>query len=290
MFATQQIKKEIKIDGFNSIYSFEFGKDFSHTPEKHNFWEMVYVDSGEIIAITNGIGCSLGAGEAIFHKPMESHCHISNHLVPNKMLVIAFSSASEAMSFFAKKTFVLDKTSKTLLQLFIAEAKNALSRLPDNYNMRIDLSFENAPFGSTQLLECYFTEFLIHLIRYGDKDSNAISSNIESRAIAESSIAEFMKEYMQQKIYSNLTLRELCNQFLLEKSQLSKIFKENCGISPMAYYSSIKINEAKRMLRQGNLSVSEIAEKLSFPDIHSFSRAFKKAVGFSPTAYARSIL
>ncbi len=289
MFSAQPIKKEIVIDGFNSIYYFEFSKNFSHAPEKHDFWEMVYVDNGEIIAVTNGVGCSLGCGQVIFHEPMEQHAHISNNLVPNNMLVISFSTKSPAMSFFSKKTFTLDKTAKTLLSLFISEAKQALGKIPDNYNIRGDLSFADAPFGSTQLLECLFTEFLIHLIRLGDENTSAITQSTKSRAIAESSIAELMKDYMQSKIYENLTLPELCAHFMLGKSQLSKIFKENTNQSPMSYYTEIKISEAKRLLRQGMLSVSEISEKLGYLDIHSFSRAFKKAVGLSPTAYIKSI-
>ena len=43
MFEMQEIKHDIDILGFNSIYYFEFGKNFSHAPERHNFWEMVYI-------------------------------------------------------------------------------------------------------------------------------------------------------------------------------------------------------------------------------------------------------
>ena len=95
MFDTQGIKCEISIDGFNSIYYFEFGKEFTHAPEKHDFWEMVYVDSGEINAITNGLGCTLRQGQVIFHEPMEVHAHVSNNRVANTMLVISFTTKSE---------------------------------------------------------------------------------------------------------------------------------------------------------------------------------------------------
>ena len=77
MFETQSIKQEIEIAGFNSIYYFEFGKNFSHPPERHNFWEMVYVDSGKINAVTNGVGLTLDEGQVIFHEPMETHAHVS---------------------------------------------------------------------------------------------------------------------------------------------------------------------------------------------------------------------
>ena len=102
-FKTKPIEREIKISGFNCIYYFEFGKDFSHPPERHNFWEIIYVDSGEINAVTEGHGRTLSQGQILFHKPMELHAHVSNKKVPNNMLVISFTSKSEAMSFFDRK-------------------------------------------------------------------------------------------------------------------------------------------------------------------------------------------
>ncbi len=121
-FETQPIKREIIIDGFNNIYYFEFGKDFSHPPERHDFWELVYVDSGKVNAITNGNARTLSQGELIFHRPSELHAHASNRKDPNCMLVVSFSTSSEAMEFFHKKVFTADKTVKTLLSLFISEA------------------------------------------------------------------------------------------------------------------------------------------------------------------------
>ena len=109
MFEMQKIEYAIEIQGFNSIYYFEFSKNFSHTPEKHNFWEMAYVDSGKINAITNGVGCTLEQGQAIFHQPMEIHAHISDNKVSNNMVVISFTTDSLAMQYFKNKTFTLDK-------------------------------------------------------------------------------------------------------------------------------------------------------------------------------------
>ena len=50
------VKEEIRITGFKSVYYFEHGKEFYHAPEQHDYWEIVYVDKGEIIAVTDGIG------------------------------------------------------------------------------------------------------------------------------------------------------------------------------------------------------------------------------------------
>lgn len=290
MFETQSIKYEIEIAGFNSIYYFEFGKDFSHAPERHNFWEMVYVDSGRINAVTNGVGCTLKQGQAIFHEPMEIHAHISDNQVSNNMLVISFTTDSEIMRYFRNKTFTLDKTGKMLLSLFLEEAKNALGKVPGDYENKNNLCFQHKVFGSSQLLQCYFTEFLIRLIRSGSTLSEDVFYCKKSRDIANNSMSELICEYMRSNIYSSLTLKEVCTHFLLGKTQLCKIFREITGQSPMEYYMDLKIKESKKLIREKDYSVSQISDMLGYSSIHNFSRAFKKAVGMSPTAYAKSII
>lgn len=290
MFELQPISDDIVICGFNSIDYFEFSKTFSHTPEKHDFWELVYVDNGTVLAITNGVACPLQQGQVIFHEPSEIHAHISDKKVANNMLVIAFTTNSPAMQFFRKKTFTLEKPTRTLLSLFLKEATASLGGMPTWQEKHTHLDFSHAPFGATQLLQCYLTEFLIALIRGNNAKSAAICENTESRAMAQSSLSSLIADYMKQRIYSSLTSSDLCSHFMISKSHLSKLFKENMSASPMKYYAALKINEAKKLLREGRLSVGEIAISLGYPDIHNFSRAFKKSTGFSPTAYVKSIV
>ncbi len=288
-FTIQPIKKEIEIKGFNSIYYFEFCKDFSHKPERHNFWEIVYVDSGEINAVTDGIGRTLSQGQVIFHRPMELHAHISNRVVPNSMLVVSFTCESAAMEFFDKKIFTLDKTPKTLLTLFINEAKNALGSIPNEYTDKDPLDFSSAPFGSLQLLECYLTEFLLTLKRSDvDAASKAVRSE-DSRTLAHSSIVGLMTDYLNDRVCENVTLSDLCSSFYMGKTQVCALFGEHVGMGPMEYYSSLKISRAKKLLLDG-VSVSKISDMLGYSSIHIFSRAFKKAVGVSPTEYKKKIL
>lgn len=290
MFPLTPVTTQMNLKGFHNIFYFEFGKGFSHTPEKHDFWEMVYVDKGKIIAVTDGIGCSLEQGQVIFHQPGEVHAHISNKEVTNNMLVVSFSSDSPLMDFFRKKTFTLDKTACTLLSLFLQEAKNALGKIPNDYNNKADLDFSNETFGATQLMECHFTEFLIKLFRSGTELSERFSVNSRSRLIAKNSTATLIADYLQKNVYGNISLHDLCEHFMIGKSQLTLIFKEFTKKSPMQYYGELKIEEAKRLLREDNLSVSEITDLLCYSGIHNFSRAFKKITGFSPTQYKKSIL
>ena len=285
----QPINREIEIDGFHSIYYFEFGKDFSHPPEKHGFWEMVYVDSGEISAVTSGLGRTLCQGQVIFHRPGEIHAHVSNRIDPNNMLVISFSTQSAAMEFFDRKIFTLDKTAKTLLTLFMKEARLALGEIPNEYGDHRSLNFSAAPFGSLQLLECYLTEFLLVLKRSGESAGKRVMRSEVSRELGQSSIFELILSYLEENLYSGVTLTDLCSRFFMGKSQLCQLFNDQIGEGPIEYYSKLRIAEAKKLLLRGELSVSRISDMLGYSSIHNFSRAFKKSVGISPTEYRHKI-
>ena len=288
-FQNHPIKREIVIDGFNFIYYFEFGKDFSHPPERHSFWEMVYVDSGKINAITSGRARTLSQGEIIFHRPGELHAHTSNKKVPNCMLVVSFTTKSPAMDFFKKKIFTADKTAKTLLALFIEEAKRALGRIPNDYTNFDPLDFSRAELGSCQLLECYLTEFLLTLRRRAIGDAGAIRNPENSRELAESSIIELIKTYLAENLYTRITLSDICNKFFMGKSQLCKLFAEHEGEGPIEHYHKLKTKEAKKLLLSNEHSVTDVSDMLGYSSIHNFSRAFRASVGVSPTEYVKKL-
>ena len=287
MFPLTQIKSDIHIEGFNNIYYFEFNKYHHHALEKHEFWEMVYVDKGKIIANVDGKSSTLEEGQAIFHMPGEEHSHTSNGEVANNMLVVSFTCNNKCMEFFKNKTFTLDKTSKTLLSLFIKEAQNALGKIPNNYNFKGPLEFSDEVFGASQLMKFHFVEFLIKLIR---GNAHATSNTIRTRLSDKSDAIDLIISYMKENIYDDINLEKICNRFYLRKSRLSVLFKEFTEKSPMEYFNELKIEEAKKLLREDNLSVSQITFKLNYSSIHNFSRAFKKATGFSPTGYKKSVL
>jgi YesN/AraC family two-component response regulator len=58
----------------------------------------------------------------------------------------------------------------------------------------------------------------------------------------------------------------------------------------MEYFYRLKIEEAKRLIRNGTNNFTQIADKLGYSTIHYFSRQFKKIVGMSPSEYSKSIL
>lgn len=75
----------------------------------------------------------------------------------------------------------------------------------------------------------------------------------------------------------------------LDKYYFISLFKEYTGMPPHMYITNIKIEKAKELLTDTELSNAEIAESIGYTDPFYFSRIFKKYTGVSPTSFKKSI-
>ncbi len=283
------IQPEIEITGFHSVYYFEFDKTFYHPSEKHDFWEMVYVDDGYINAIVDDVGMELSKGHVIFHSPMEPHCHFANRRDSSNLVVIAFACDSSLMSFFTRKIFSLEKSSLKILSLFLKESQNALGTISGDYYNKSPLDFSHAIPGSVQLMQCYLVEFLFSLMRSDDKSVTAMQNTKVSRSIAESSLVNSIESYIVNNFEKTPSLTVICEHFSLSRTYLCRIFKDGTGKSPIDYWIDVKIKKAKKLIREGNYNITQISDSLGYSSIHHFTRMFKRYTGLSPTAYRTSV-
>lgn len=91
-----------------------------------------------------------------------------------------------------------------------------------------------------------------------------------------------LKYYMEDHLSEAITLDSLADTVHFNKSYFVKRFKLLMGASPMKYLNTMRIERSKQLLRQTELSISEIAAKTGFPSPHYFSRLFKAHVGIPP--------
>ena len=95
--------------------------------------------------------------------------------------------------------------------------------------------------------------------------------------------------YLEEKLNTRVTIEQICHDNLIGRSQLQKIFKEQCNMGIIEYFSLMKINAAKELMRTNQMNFTQISEHLGYTSIHYFSRQFKKVTGMTPSEYASSI-
>ena len=95
------------------------------------------------------------------------------------------------------------------------------------------------------------------------------------------------KKYLEQHIGEDISLEMLAEKVNLSPSYFSTLFKNTTGKNYMEYVLTLRIEEAKRLLTETNMSVNDIAAAVGYLDVHSFSKRFKKDVGIIPTKYRK---
>lgn len=80
---------------------------------------------------------------------------------------------------------------------------------------------------------------------------------------------------------------ELSHQSGLSESKLTRLFRQIFGTSLYQYYQLVRINEAARLLREHDLSVSEVGYRLGFTNLSHFTRLFAHHMQLNPKQYAQ---
>ena len=94
-------------------------------------------------------------------------------------------------------------------------------------------------------------------------------------------------EYIQTHVDTRITNAELAEMCCISETYLRKLFLQITGDSPQQYIVNRRIKMAKSWLLTTDATIGEIALKLGFPDIYSFSKCFKLHVGYAPLQYRK---
>ncbi|WP_253735931.1 AraC family transcriptional regulator [Paenibacillus sp. FJAT-26967] len=283
------LKQILTISRIITMYYFEHGKDYVFQGERHNFWEFLYVDKGEIEVWTDHASHLLKQGTVIFHRPNEFHRFRAAPGTAPNVIVLTFDCDSAAMDILSGQVIRLEDEERNVLAQLIQEGENAFE-FPFEYPLRRK---QSAPEGAEQLLRCYLEIFLLRLIRRAllecghSTASKQLSTPAQERSQAE--LTDRIVRYMEGNLEAPLTVEALSRQFHLSPTRLKELFKSRTGMTLMKYWTRLKIDRAKRLIREETCNYSQIAQQLGYGSVHSFSRMFKQAAGMSPTEYARSI-
>lgn len=126
------------------------------------------------------------------------------------------------------------------------------------------------------LLSSLFFQVLFQLTEDGTGRLETASNNVW----IEKSV-DFMNTYFTE----NITVEEVASHVGLHRSYFSRMFASTIGKSPKAYLQMKRMEKSVIMLKENKYSITEIALTLGYPNLYSFTRAFKNYYGVSPKNY-----
>lgn len=111
--------------------------------------------------------------------------------------------------------------------------------------------------------------------------------SLELGLIDHSEDAVTMKNYLDRNPDRAVSMKELADQIYRSPDYCLKLFKKEFSTTPYAYQLSAKMEKAKALLSDTNLSVGQIAADLGYGDLHYFSNLFYSKCGLRPLAYRK---
>lgn len=283
-YVKHKIVNLIPISKIVTMHYYEFDKTFSFAGESHNFWEMVYVDTGQVDIRANHKDYQLKQGDIIFHKPNEFHTLKSGNNAAANVFVISFVCSSEAMNFFKGKSLNVPTKLRRYVYMLLEEYLQTFQSMSVE-DIQLELK-ENPPIGGQQMIKTLLEQFLILLIRNESESQNL--RLFPSKESMENHLVSQMMHFIDDNLYSNLPVEKLCKEFNYSRAYLSKIFKDFSGYTILEYINAQKIREAKKLIRDGNYNFTQISDMLAFDNPHYFSRVFKRITDMTPSDYKKS--
>lgn len=242
---------------------------FSFAPHFHEGFAVGVIESGADVFDYRGSRRIAAAGEIMLINPLEVHdghafdasgwtfriMYIPPELL--KRVREEISGATSDVPFFSQTVVRDGETAKAILRLHQA-LENSASRLE-----RESLFW----LAMTRLVE-----------RHADSKTVLQKTGRERSAVAR------VREYLRANLCQNITLRQLANVAFLSPFHLLRVFQKEMGFTPHAYQTQLRIDYAKRLLREDS-SISHAALAAGFFDQAHFSKQFKRYVGISPGGF-----
>ncbi len=110
--------------------------------------------------------------------------------------------------------------------------------------------------------------------------------NLEKNKNTNIHIAQ-IKDYIISHLDEKITVSDIAQELSINPVYCGALFKENTGDTILSYINKLKINKAKTLLRQNDLSMNDIAIAIGLDNQYYFSKLFKEIQGVTPSKYRK---
>lgn len=268
-FNYSNISSSLYISEIYTKFYQEKGTNYNFSGEKHSYWELTYVDKGELLTTIDGVSYHLKQGDLIFYAPMQFHTQSTFEKISSSYLTINFKMNFNHADLLCNKIFSLKRDSYFIVTKLIEELSN------DNLY-------------SNDLSLCYLKQLIIQMLRLDNSHFHS-KPTTNMQQTYENELLNDILLYIDDNIYEKISVSTLCDHFCISTSMLHSLFRKNMNNTAKNYINELKLSKSKELIRNSTHTLSEISEMLGFSSIHYFSKKFKSYFNISPTEYSKSI-
>jgi len=268
------------------VFEFESFNEWGYPRHKHNFFELTFILKGSGQHILNESIIDYKAGDVFFLTPKDEHEFVIAE--PTRFGVLKFTE----QLFLEKINSIIDKSWHKHLETVIFHS-NIISKSivvfdSDRIQMfrlyqMIKDEHQNHSLSSRNIILELFGALLIIVSRNLEHSNNDLQRKIISEEERVESILTYIRHNLLDK--ERIKIKAIADAFHMSPNYVSVFIKKHAGISIQQYVIQTKLNMAERLLKQTNLSISQIADKMGFNDSSHFNKIFKKYKEVNPSEF-----
>ena len=273
---------------YQDIILYQFGEVYCDNnafvePHTHdNFFEISFISSGKGIFILNDNKLSVTGGDLLISIPHEKHEIISDSFEPLHYYFLSFSfkEDSDFYEILYNDEFLKLLPNKRILHEDIFDTSRLFNKMMRFFEGESKYSKMKFALNLKSSILDMYEEFM------GVEEKN---KNDSYELNNEKNIYHKIVRYIDENLLTIDNLSDIATALNHNYSYLSRIFKNVFGQSLNEYFVSRKIDYAKKIIKEENMSLTEVAAYLNYSSVYVFSRAFKNYTGMNPQTYKNSL-
>lgn len=276
-----EVVEEFLFPGKDAVvlkYAYNTGLDL----HLHNYFEIVYVIEGECSQVFEEEEIKIKKGEFNFIPPYKVH----DILVEENSLVFGLLIRKSTFEQFFFEILQDNNPLSSFFNQVLYEQRKTYLKFSAQPSNRLLGVFQNI-FEECYSQESYSNQNCLNYIRILFVEIlRVIDSYDENTVISVEENTPAILGYIR-KNQKNVTLEKLAEEFHYNKVYLGKLIKSKTGMNYNEILNQFRIHKGEEMLRNTELSISEIARKCGYNSLDHFTRTFKKIKGISPLSFRK---
>ncbi len=285
----QMPKKPIDINYIYTIRHFELPARYTHmhAHEKHEEYEMIYVEKGVFLDRSEDKDVVMHAGDAVVYGRNYPHRNNCDGEHSASIFITTFACDSELMR------EVFTDNSRTFVRIapeqreILAAAFNAGVKAYDINGHWCRLKSE-PPHINRQIYINYIEVLFLQLIN-GLKEEKATERIFLEHNDSRSDVTSQVIGFLKSRVYSSVSIDEICKTVGYSRGHVCNLFKKDTGKTVNDYFQSLKIEEAKRLILETNRDFGSISETLGYSNPQYFNKVFRQLTGHTPGNFRKTI-
>ncbi len=268
------------------------------TASQHGTHELTYLRQGRMRYYVGGREYVLNSGDSIVIRPDRSHTYVAeegpvdavcvyfgfvNKLKEGEAGMAAANVSLQDFFRFAEEGLTEGKGLVEDCFMVTGPYRQTVGRLVE----RIVLEKERKDYAQDLLLRCLSIELVIEVSR---SLRQAWEQQLRLQQAKLRELIQIGQDYIAEHYARNISIADVANYVFLSPSYFARVFKQELGITPLAYLLQKRIEHACDLLRHTDLKVATVASRVGFLNSQRFNAAFRKQMQMTPMAYRQKRL